>query len=148
MEGFDMSVITHFFTNYGWKLGVLALSGIVLLGFLKWVGVFKKVPDKAKKYVYVGVSTLFSIASCTIYLLVTKTFEWAGWGIMSGAVFSVTTIAYQIYEHTGLRTLWKTVVLNNIAKLFKAIVGAIVNGTLSTEKVKAEAIKLLSLIHI
>lgn len=138
----DYRMIGEFFKNYGWQLTLLALSGIAVLGFLKWVGVFDKVKPEAKKYVYYGISCLLSIIACTIYILATHTFAWASYGILCGAVVGLTGAVYTIYENTGIRKLWKTFVLNNIAKLFKAISGAIVTGTLTEEKIKKLAIDL------
>ena len=83
-----------------------------------------------------------SIIACTIYILATHTFDWASYGILCGAVVGLTGAVYTIYENTGIRKLWKTFVLNNIAKLFKAISGAIVTGTLTEEKIKKLAIDL------
>ena len=138
----DYRMIGEFFKNYGWQLTLLALSGIAVLGFLKWVGVFDKVKPEAKKYVYYGISCFLSIIACTIYILSTHTFAWASYGILCGAVVGLTGAVYTIYENTGIRKLWKTFVLNNIAKLFKAISGAIVTGTLTEEKIKKLAIDL------
>ena len=138
----DYKMIGEFFKNYGWQLTLLALSGIVVLGFLKWVGVFNKPKDTSKKYVYYALSCVLSIIACTIYILVTKSFAWASYGILCGAVVGLTGAVYTIYENTGVRKLWKTFVLNNIAKLFKAISGAIVTGTLTKEKIKKLAIDL------
>lgn len=138
----DYKMIGEFFKNYGWQLTLLALSGIVVLGFLKWVGVFNKLKDESKKYVYYALSCVLSIIACTIYILVTHTFAWASYGILCGAVIGLTGAVYTIYENTGLRKLWKIVVLNNIARLFKLITNTIVTGTLTKERVKKLAIDL------
>ncbi|MGN0960768.1 MAG: hypothetical protein ACI4PF_01050 [Christensenellales bacterium] len=106
----EVQGIIKFFSTYGWKLGLLALSGIVVLGFLKKVGTFKKLNPKYKKYVYFGLSAVFSIVACTIYLLATKSFQWIPYLILCGSIFGLTLIVYQIYEHTGLRWLWNKIV--------------------------------------
>ena len=46
----EVNFILDFFKSYGWQLGLLSLSGIVILGFLKRLGVFKKLNEKYKKY--------------------------------------------------------------------------------------------------
>lgn len=135
-------MIGDFFKNYGWQLTLLALSGIVVLGFLKWVGVFNKLKDTSKKYVYYALSCVLSIIACTIYILATKSFAWASYGILCGAVVGLTGAVYTIYENTGLRKLWKIVVLDNIAKLFALINNAIITGTLTKERLKKLAIDL------
>ena len=93
-------MIGEFFKNYGWQLTLLALSGIVVLGFLKWVGVFNKLKDTSKKYVYYALSCVLSIIACTIYILATKSFAWASYGILCGAVVGLTGAVYTIYENT------------------------------------------------
>lgn len=135
-------MIGEFFKNYGWQLTLLALSGILVLGFLKWVGVFNKLKDTSKKYVYYALSCVLSIIACTIYILVTKSFDWASYGILCGAVVGLTGAVYTIYENTGLRKLWKIIVLDNIARLFKLLTSAIVTGTLTKERLKKLAIDL------
>lgn len=120
----DLSMIPEFFKNYGWQLGLLALSGIVLLGFLKWIGVFKKINADYKKYLYFGLSCAFSIIACTIYILMNNAFDWINYGIMCGSVICLTSGAYTIYEHTGLRALVRICILNPIAKLFKILTSA------------------------
>ena len=62
----DFNVVLDFFKTYGWQLGLLSLSGIVVLGCLKWFGCFKKVNSKYKKYLYFGLSVVFSIIACKI----------------------------------------------------------------------------------
>lgn len=138
----DYKMIGEFFKNYGWQLTLLALSGILVLGFLKWVGVFNKLKDTSKKYVYYALSCVLSIIACTIYILVTKSFDWASYGILCGAVVGLTGAVYTIYENTGLRKLWKIIVLDNIARLFKLLTSAIVTGTLTKERLKKLAIDL------
>lgn len=138
----DYKMLWNFFDQYGFMLTMLALSGIVVLGFLKWVGVFKKVKDSHKKYVYYALSCLFSIIACTIYILVTKSFAWASYGILCGAVIGLTGAVYTVYENTGFRKLWKKAILDNISKFFKMITSAIVSGTLTKDKIKKLAIDL------
>lgn len=135
-------MIITFFKDYGWQLGLLALSGMVLLGLLKWIGCFKKLPTKAKKYVYYALSCIFSIAACSVYILVMHTFEWINWLILCGSVVLFTGGVYNAWENTHLRELWKKVVLDNISKFFKWIISVIVNGTLTKEKLQEKAVKL------
>lgn len=138
----EAEMIISFFRQYGWQLGLLALSGMVLLGFLKWVGCFKKLPTKAKKYVYYALNCFFSIVACTVYILVMQTFEWINWAILCGSVVLFTGGVYTAWENTHLRDIWKKVVLNNISKFFKWLVSVIVNGTLTKEKLQQKALAL------
>lgn len=137
----NYNVIIDFFKTFGWQLFLLALSGIVVLGMLKWFGCFRKLKDEHKKYVYFALSCLFSIIACTIYLIVISNFHWISYLMLCIAVIGLTLVVYGIYEHIGLRTLWKKV-LNLIAKAFKSICGAIISGTMSKDKLKKMAVGL------
>lgn len=137
----SVDVIINFFTTYGWQLGLLALSGIVVLGFLKKVGVFKKLKDDYKKYVYFGLSCLFSIVACTIYLLINGAFAWGSYAVLCLMVMVVTIVSYHIYEHIGLRWVWNKC-LDLIGKLIKYVVQQIALNTLTTEGLKKKALKL------
>lgn len=138
----DYEMIGDFFKNYGWQLTLLAFSGIIVLGFLKWIGVFKNLKANNRKYIYYALSCALSIVACTIYILATKSFAWVSYGILCGAVVGLTGAVYTIYENTGLRKLWKTIVLDNITRLFKLLTSAIVTGTLTKERLKKLAIDL------
>ena len=137
----NYNTIIDFFKTFGWQLFLLALSGIVILGMLKWFGCFKKLKNDYKKYFYFGLSCAFSIIACTIYLLITHNFHWLSYLSLCGAVIGLTIVVYAIYEHIGLRVLWKKV-LNLLAKGFKSICSAIVSGTMSQDRLKKLAVGL------
>ena len=138
----NAELILDFFKEYGLNLSLLALSGIVILGCLKWFGCFKKINATYKKYVYFGISCALSIIACTIYILATHSFVWVNYLILCGAVIGFTIAVYGVYENTGLRKLWTSVILNNIAKAFKGLMALIVKGSLSKDKLKKMAIEL------
>lgn len=136
----EAKFILDFFKNYGWQLGLLSLSGIVILGLLKKIGVFKKLADKHKKYVYSGISALLSIIACTIYILATSKFEIVSYLTMCGLVIVLTITTYHIYEHTGARWLWNKIfdwVIDAIKKLFTLIF----IHKLDSKKIKSEMAK-------
>ena len=136
----EVKIILDFFKNYGWQLGLLSLSGIVILGILKKIGVFKKLNDKHKKYVYSGISAILSIIACTIYILITSQFEIISYLTMCGLVIVTTITAYHIYEHTGARWVWNKffdLLLNATKKLFTLIF----IHKLDSKKIKSEMAK-------
>lgn len=96
-------MVVKFFTTYGWQLGVIALSGIVLLGILKAFGVFHKIASTKRKYVYTAVSVALSLAGCAAYLGIVGRFDWRAFLVMVPLVYSVNQVAYNIYENTGVR---------------------------------------------
>lgn len=136
----EVNFILDFFKNYGWQLGLLSLSGIFILGFLKKIGVFKKLNEKYKKYVYSGLSAVLSIIACTIYILVTSQFEILSYLTVCGLVIVITITAYHIYEHTGARWVWNKfidILWSAIKKLFTLIFV----HKLDSKKIKSEMIK-------
>lgn len=136
----EVKIILDFFKNYGWQLGLLSLSGIVILGLLKKIGVFKKLNEKYKKYVYSSISVLLSIIACTVYILATSKFEIVSYLTMCGLVIVSTITAYHIYEHTGARWLWNKFVdllWDAIKKLFTLIF----IHKLDSKKIKSEMAK-------
>lgn len=137
----DIVIVSDFCKTFGWKLCLLAVAGIVILGCLKWFGCFKKINDKYKKYVYFATSCAISIISCTIYILVMHKFVWYNYLLLCGSVIVLTQAVYGLYEML-IRPHWKKLVLDNIAKLFKKIVSAISSGSLDSNKRKEIAIGL------
>lgn len=135
-------LILDFFKEYGLNLSLIALSGIIILGCLKWFGCFNKINATYKKYIYFGLSCTLSIIACTIYILAIHSFDWASYLVLCLAVIGFTLAVYGLYENTGLRTAWKNLVLNNITRFFKWLMSVIVSGALTKDKLKKMAIKL------
>ena len=134
----DLSMIPQFFKTYGWQLGALALSGILVLGFLKWIGIFKNINKTYKKYIYFGISCALSIIACTIYLLVEHAFQWTNYVILCLSVIALTSVSYNLYECIGLRALVKLAILDPLSKLTKIII----SGSLSSEQKQNMALSL------
>lgn len=98
-------MVFEFFKQYGWQLTLIACSGILVLGILKFFNVFKKIDESKQKYVYAGISSGFSIAAAAIYLVATHAFTWAGFGVAAIAVYTLNQTLYSMYENYGLRNL-------------------------------------------
>ena len=98
-------MVFEFFKQYGWQLTLIALSGIIILGILKFFNVFKKVPEDKRKYVYAGISSGFSIIAGVVYLAVTDALNWAAFGVAAVAIYTLNQTLYSVYETYGLRTL-------------------------------------------
>lgn len=128
----EMQII-DFFQQYGWQLTLIALSGIVVLGLLKSFKVFEKIDSKYRKYVYISISVVLSILGCTAYLLITHTFTWTGFGVISTAVFSLNQVVYSVYENSGIRVGWKAL-LALIWKLFRGTITGLLGKVLTAEQ--------------
>jgi len=123
MEELYMAII-KFFSEHGWQMTVLALSGIFLLGVLKsvkafdWIRIYAVEGEEktlqvdktkqVKKIVYTFISAGLSVAACCIYLTIINT-ELTATLILtiSGTIWSMNTITYMLYENLGVRAVWK-----------------------------------------
>ena len=132
-------MIIQFFKNYGWQLTVLATSGIVFLGILKATGMFNKVSDKAKKYLYYGLSAILSIIACTAYIFIKDTFEWRAYLILIAAIIGYTSAIYTLYENTGIRELLKKFIFTPIKTVLIKSWKKILTGTIDKKTVIALA---------
>ena len=108
------TMIIDFIVKYGWQLGVCAIAGIFLLGAIKCTGLFDKIANtQLRKFSYIAISFILSCGASAIYLVITKTFNWAGFGVISGAILMLNQAVYQIYEDLGIRAVWQAL-LNKI----------------------------------
>ena len=99
-------MLWSFFLEHGWKLTLIALSGIPFLGILKRAHVFDKIENKnARKALIEGISSAFSIIVSLIYLLVVNKFNFGKFAILSGGILMLNQTAYVIYENFGIRTI-------------------------------------------
>lgn len=158
----NMDAIKGFLLTYGWQMSLVALVGIVLVGLLKICKVFncikcyskdedgnkvlnENLTKNVKKFMYYLLNWIFSIASCTLYMLyiIKVEFNWQEWVTLCGAVIGYSTMIYAVYENFGIRAIWQAF-LNAIKKMFVKIFTAISTGTLSKEKVEELASGLTS----
>lgn len=112
------TMIIEFFEAYGWKLTLIALSGIIILGILKMLHVFDKIPKNYRKYIYAGISSALSIVAAAIYLRLTNGFLWGTFGVCAAAIYALNQVAYALYENTGLRAAFRKIG-NMVIALFK-----------------------------
>lgn len=155
MEELYMAII-NFFSEYGWQMTVLALSGIFLLGVLKsvkafdWIRIYavegeEKIlqvdkTKQVKKIVYTFISAGLSVAACCVYLTIINT-ELTATLILtiSGTVWSLNTFAYMLYENLGVRAVWKAFL--NWAKGLILSTTATIKEKIAAEKARIAAKK-------
>ncbi len=102
-------MIFDFFNQYGWKLTLIACSGILILGILKCFPIFNNIAKSKRKYIYAGISSGLSIIASAIYLICTNGFKWGSFAVAALAIYALNQFAYSIYETTGLRALLRTI---------------------------------------
>lgn len=155
MEELYMAII-KFFSEYGWQMTVLALSGIFLLGVLKsvkafdWIRIYAVEGEEktlqvdktkqVKKIVYTFISAGLSVAACCIYLTIINT-ELTATLILtiSGTIWSMNTITYMLYENLGVRAVWKAFL--NWAKNLILSTTAQIKEKIAAEKARIAAKK-------
>jgi hypothetical protein len=106
-------MILQFIATYGWKLALIACSGILVLGVLKFFKIFDKIEKEKRKYLYGGISAGISIIASAIYLVAVGLFSWTGFGVISGAIYGINQSIYAMYENLGVRA-----VLRKLGDLF------------------------------
>lgn len=115
-----MEELLKFFGNYGWPLTGIAILGIVVLGVLKYCNVFKKLSEKDRHYLYIGISVAISIIGAVIYLVIIKQFDWDYMFAYAGAVYVLNQAFYNIFKVTKINDLG-TKILDIIKKLITAL---------------------------
>lgn len=115
-------MLWNFFLEHGWKLTLIALSGIPFLGILKRAHLFDKIQSKnTRKALFELISSAFSIIVSAIYLLAVNSFNCGKFLIMAGGILMLNQTAYAIYENFGIRGLLNKgmeVVMNFVKNMF------------------------------
>lgn len=151
----DMNVISNFLTNYGWQIALLALSGILVVGFLKlvkafdWIKVYTTQQDgtkvlnetktkHVKKFIYYALNCIISVSVCTIYVYFMRGIEIGDlnyWGVMVASVIAYSTTIYAVYENFGIRTLCQ-IIGNGIKTAFSNVTKSISAGKTSKKDIQ------------
>lgn len=112
-------MILQFIFTYGWKLALIACSGIFVLGVLKFFNIFEKIEKSKRKYLYASVSAGISIIASGIYLALVGSFVWSSFGVIAGAIYGINQAIYALYENLGFRSALRTLgtlFINFVAK--------------------------------
>ena len=111
-----MENILIFFKNYGLVLTIIAISGIALLGVLKYCNTFSKLKELTRHLLYLSISIGFSLIASAIYLLIVGQFSWDYFAALSVAIYVLNQTFYNIFKVTKFNDLCVTV-LNFIKSL-------------------------------
>lgn len=96
-------MIFEFAKLYGNTLLLLALSGIFVLGVLKFFKVFDKIEKSKRKYIYAGISAGLSIIASVCYLAYNGTLTMTMILALCPAIYMLNQSAYAVYENFGIR---------------------------------------------
>ena len=101
-----MDSLITFFQNYGLAITLIAIGGIIVLGFLKYCNAFKKLEEKPRHYVYLGISAGISIIGSIIYLAVVGQFTVTYISAVAGAIWALNQTFYAIFKVTPINELF------------------------------------------
>lgn len=101
-----MENLVTFFQNYGLAITLIAIGGIVILGFLKYCNAFSKLEEKVRHYVYMIISAGISIIGSLIYLAVIKQFTVGYIFTVAGAIWALNQTFYAIFKVTPINELF------------------------------------------
>ncbi len=97
-------MIFEFAKLYGNTLLLLALSGIFVLGVLKFFKVFDKIEKSKRKYIYAGISASLSIIASVCYLAYNSSLTATMVLALCPAIYMLNQSAYAVYETFGIRS--------------------------------------------
>lgn len=117
-----MDQTIDFLLTYGLPLTGIAVLGIIVLGILKYSGAFKKVAEKWRHYIYLGISVGISLIGAAVYLLIVKQFTAAYFFTIAGAILTLNQVWYNIFKITPVNEL-ATKALDFIVQFFKKKLG-------------------------
>ena len=111
-----VATLESLFCNYGVAIMCIALSGIVILGILKYCNVFKKLDEKYRHYAYLSISIALSVIGSVIYLACVHQLTFSIVCSLAVLIFGLNQAAYAIYANTPIKELFIKV-LDAIKKL-------------------------------
>lgn len=100
-----MTDIFSYFQTYGLILTVIAVVGIIILGVLKYCNIFGKIDEKARHFLYLGISVGFSLTASAIYLIIVKQFDITYMAAVATAILALNQMFYNIFKVTTLNDL-------------------------------------------
>lgn len=128
-----MDQTIDFFLTYGFPLTGIAVLGIIILGVLKYCNVFKKIAEKWRHYIYLGISVGISLIGAAVYLLIVKQFTAGYFFAIAAAILTLNQVWYNIFKITPVNEL-AAKGLDIIVNFFKKKLGIHAEETPEAEK--------------
>lgn len=100
-----MDGLISFFTTYGLALFLIALSGIFLLGVLKYSNVFGKISEHKRHYLYLIITVGLSVVAAAIYLAVIGDLNTPYFLAVATAIYALNQTFYNIFKVTPVNKL-------------------------------------------
>lgn len=100
-----MEELRQFLQSYGTVLTGIAVTGIVLLGILKYCAVFARLPEEKRHYLYLFLSVGFSAGLSALALVLRGGFNLRFFLSLSAATLALNQTFYNIFKATPLCVL-------------------------------------------
>ena len=98
-----MAQLEQFVTSHSLNVILLAVAVVILVGTLKFFGVFKKIQSKdVKRFIYLVLDVALSFGLGALYIWAFK-LEWAMYLPLVIELVPAVLVAYAIYENIGGR---------------------------------------------
>lgn len=149
-----MEILYTIFQTNGWAVAFIVVFGLIVLGFLKYSGAFKKKSEASRHRAYIAISVGLSLIGSLIYMVACDCFEPLAFGALVVSVWSLNQAVYNLYAATPLKGLFKALIQKilifcgvdaSMLEEEKISDGAII---INTTDVDEEAIKFVSDIPI
>ena len=117
----SMSELVNFFTKNGLQLTLIAILGIAILGVLKYICLFKKLPEKYRHLIYLTISVGFSFIASAIYMKIQHNFELSSYIALCGMIYALNQTFYNVFKITNINKFIENLIdfiTDNIEKLF------------------------------
>lgn len=128
-----MDKTIDFYLTYGLALTGIAILGIIILGVLKYCNVFKKIAEKWRHYIYLGISVGISLIGAAVYLLIVGQFTAGYFFGIAAAILTLNQVWYNIFKITPVNEL-AAKALDIIVKFIKKKLGLADTEPPATEK--------------
>lgn len=115
-----MNELLIFYQTHGIGLTLIAVGGVILLGILKYGGLFEKYKEEYRHMFYVGISVILSLIAGLIYLLCKNLFAFDVFILFAANVFGLNQAFYAIFKASTLTELIKKLV-DKICELFTSV---------------------------
>jgi len=93
-----MEELLAFYTMYGLIPFLIAVGGVVLLGVMKKIGLFKKIENESTRHIcYVAISVLLSFLGIIIFMACNNSLDVSALFAIGSSVFAINQAAYAIF---------------------------------------------------
>ena len=136
-----MEDLVLFFNLYGPWLTLIAITGVILLGILKYCKVFDKLAKDVRHVCYLSISVGVSIIGSVIYLACIDELDIAYVAILAGMIYALNQAFYSLFSNTSFNKLLSTLWGKIISSISKGNISSVEDATKELVEDISEAVK-------